>query len=97
MSISGGGSGNGRERGAGSASGGMLVEQAHLRLQPPDLRLLDILVHALALEATRTSTLACTRLLRRGRLHRSDDEVVELREDVGWKSIDLELDLLLAL
>lgn len=77
--------------------GGTLLEQGHPRFEGSDLLSFDILIHALSLQPTRARTFASARSLRLSSFERSDDEVVKFGQNVSWKKVDLELNLLGAL
>ena len=75
-----------------------LFEKSHLRLEFANACLLNVLVHALALQAASTRALAgSSSLWRLLCLQRSDDQVIEFRENYRRKLIDLELNLFLTL
>ena len=77
--------------------GGALLEQRDPRFQGSDLLGLHILIHALSFQPTRSGAFASARSFWLGGFERSDDEVIELYQHVGWKEVDLELDLFGAL
>ena len=77
--------------------GGALLEQRDPRFQGSDLLGFHILIHALSFQSTRSGAFASARSLWLSGLERSDDKVVKLYQYIGWKEVDLELDLFGAL
>ena len=76
---------------------GTLLEQRYPCFKCSDLLGFDVFVHALSLQPARTRTFSSTRPFGLGSFEWSDDEVVKLGQDVRWKQVDLELNLLSAL
>lgn len=85
-------------RGGDALATRVALEEAHALLELADLLRLDVLVHALALEAASAAALACAVALRSsgsgGRLaSRPDHEVEELGQHRARQRVNLELNL----
>ena len=74
--------------------GSTLLKQGHPRFKGSDLLSLYILVHALSLQSARPRTFTSTRSFGLGSLEWSNYEVVKLGQDVGWKKVNLQFNLL---
>ena len=69
--------------------GSALLKQGHPRFEGSDLLGFHVLVHALSLQPARASTFPSTRPFGLSGFERSDDEIVQLRQDVSRKEVDL--------
>ena len=77
--------------------GSTLLEQRYPRFKGSNLLSFDILVHALSLQPTRARTFSSTCSFGLSGFEWSDNEVVKLGQDICWKKVDLQFNLLGAL